>query len=168
MSYQDILVHLDDGEATRGRLDVALELAGRSGAHLTGIYVDPGLALPALMDVPVAPNLIDELEQEHAARCDAAEQLFREALGRTDVAGEWRLARGEIADTLATADPDTAPNIMEAPTLTCPSPPLTLPNNPSATLIKRAAIPVWVIKSPAKMKNGIAINVKTSIPADNR
>ncbi len=41
MQYQDMLVHIDDGEAMPGRLAVAVELAERFGAHLTGIYVDP-------------------------------------------------------------------------------------------------------------------------------
>ena len=59
MQYQDILVHIDDGEAMPGRLAVALELAERFGAHLTGVYVDPGLALPTLIDVPISPKLVE-------------------------------------------------------------------------------------------------------------
>lgn len=101
MNYQDILVHIDDGEAMPGRLGVALDLAQRFGAHLTGVYVDPGIALPALMDVPVAPNLIDELESEHQQRCENAERQFREIAGHSDVKSEWRLAKGELADTLS-------------------------------------------------------------------
>lgn len=101
MKYKDILVHIDDGEAMAGRLAVALELAERFGAHLTGVYVDPGIALPALMDVPVAPSLIDELEAEHQQRCDDAERRFKETVGHSDVSSEWRLARGELADTLS-------------------------------------------------------------------
>jgi len=101
MRYQDILVHIDDGEAMAGRLAVALELAERFGAHLTGVYVDPGIALPALMDVPVAPSLIDELEAEHQQRCEDAERRFKETADRSDVSSEWRLARGELADTLS-------------------------------------------------------------------
>lgn len=101
MTYQDILVHVDDSEAMAGRLAAALELAERFGAHLTGVYVDPGIALPALMDVPIAPNLIDELEAEHEQRCGEAEQAFRETTSHSAVSSEWRLAKGELADTLS-------------------------------------------------------------------
>ncbi len=101
MQYQDILVHIDDGEAMPGRLAVAVELAERFGAHLTGVYVDPGLALPTLIDVPISPNLVEALEDEHRERCERAEQQFRKALDASDVSNEWRLARGELASTLS-------------------------------------------------------------------
>ena len=101
MQYQDILVHIDDGEVMPGRLAVALELAERFGAHLTGVYVDPGIALPALIDVPVSPNLIAELEDEHREQCNRAEQQFKNTVDRSEVSSEWRLARGELAGTLS-------------------------------------------------------------------
>ncbi len=101
MQYQDILVHIDDGEAMPERLAVALELAERFDTHLTGVYVDPGLALPTLIDVPVSPSLIEELENEHQGRCERAEQAFRKTLDRSQVSSEWRMARGELAGTLA-------------------------------------------------------------------
>lgn len=101
MQYQDILVHIDNGEAMPGRLAVAVELAERFGAHLTGVYVDPGLALPTLIDVPVSSSLIEELENEHRERRERAEQQFRQTLDRTNLGNEWRLAQGELADTLS-------------------------------------------------------------------
>ena len=100
MQYQDILVHVDDGKAMPGRLKVATELAEGFGAHLTGVYVDPGLALPTLIDVPVSPSLIEALEDEQRSRCERAEQQFRKALDRSEVSSEWRLARGELSSTL--------------------------------------------------------------------
>ena len=101
MQYQDMLVHIDDGEATPGRLKTAVELAERFGAHLTGVYVDPGLALPTLIDVPISPNLIEELENEHRDRRDRAERQFRTTLDRSEVKSEWRLAEGELGNTLS-------------------------------------------------------------------
>jgi nucleotide-binding universal stress UspA family protein len=101
MRYQDIVVHIDDGEAMPGRLAVAVELAERFGAHLTGVYVDPGLALPTLIDVPISPNLVEALEAEHRERCDRAEQQFRKILAGSDLHNEWRLTRGELGNTLS-------------------------------------------------------------------
>ena len=39
MSLKDILVHLDEGPRSSTRLKVALDLARRHNAHLTGIFV---------------------------------------------------------------------------------------------------------------------------------
>ncbi len=101
MQYQDIVVHVDDGATMPGRLAVAVELAERFGAHLTGVYVDTGLALPTLIDIPVSPNVIEELEDAHRERCDRAEQQFKSTVERSDVSSEWRLAQGEPAGTLS-------------------------------------------------------------------
>jgi len=101
MQYQDIIVHIDDGEAMPGRLSMALALAERFGAHLTGIYVDPGLALPTLIDVPISPGLVEALEDEHRERCERAEQQFKKSLEASTVSGTWRLAQGELANTLS-------------------------------------------------------------------
>lgn len=100
MQYKDILVHIDDAESSSGRLDIALELAERFEAHLTGVYVDPGLALPTLIDIPVSPNLVDQLEEEHRSRCESAQKSFEQAAARSRASSEWRLAQGEIAATL--------------------------------------------------------------------
>jgi len=101
MRYQDIIVHIDDGEAMPGRLAMALELAQRFGAHLTGICVDPGLALPTLIDVPISPSLIEALETEHGERLDRTEKKFKDIVSRCEVKTEWRLAQGELANTLS-------------------------------------------------------------------
>lgn len=101
MQYQDILVHVDDSASTPARLKVAVELAERFDAHLVGVYVDPGLALPTLVDVPISPSLIEELEDEHRARRERAEQQFRQTLDRSNVKSEWRVAEGELGHTLS-------------------------------------------------------------------
>jgi len=100
MTFKDILVHIDDTKACKARLDAAVMLAEQFDAHLTGVYVDPGVELPALVDVPVSPELLRGIEEEHEARCQNAEKQFKERLKRTSAASEWRLARGELVSTL--------------------------------------------------------------------
>jgi len=39
MAYKDILVHLDNSPHCATRIDIAIDLAKRHGAHLTGLYV---------------------------------------------------------------------------------------------------------------------------------
>lgn len=100
MSYRDILVHVDDTKACAARLDVAVGLAERFEAHLTGIYVDAGLAIPAMADVQISPALLEGLEEEHRRRCAQAMKGFESRLARSQVAREWRLAEGELVSTL--------------------------------------------------------------------
>ena len=69
-----------------------------------------------------------------------------------------------MADALAMAEPDTAPNRADAPTVTEPSPPRDCPKADSAILTRRSAIPDRYIRSPANMKNGIAMRVNTLTP----
>ena len=100
MSYKDILVHVDDTKACESRLDVAVGLAERFESHLTGIYVDPGIAIPTVADVQISPMLLEGLEEEREQRCREAAQRFESRLKRSSVANEWRSLEGELATTL--------------------------------------------------------------------
>lgn len=101
MQYKDILVHIDDAKVSATRLEAAVNLAEQFGAHLTGVYVNPGLALPALIDAPISPELLQGLEDEHRGRCEEAEKQFRERLARSDIVSEWRLVQGELVSCLS-------------------------------------------------------------------
>ena len=54
-----------------------------------------------------------------------------------------------MAEALATAEPDTAPNIMQEGTLTCPRPPYNRPRSDSAQLTS-----VNSTMSPPQITNG--------------
>ena len=72
-----------------------------------------------------------------------------------------------IAITVAGDDPDTAANSAQAITPASPSPPYQCPTIEVAKLIMRRATPPWVRKLPARMKNGIAMISKLSIPVNS-
>ena len=82
--------------ATR-RLEVACELAQRFDAHLTALYVDPELMLPAFSEVPSGPVLVDALEKEINERAETAKAGFEEVRSRTGVSAEWRRVQGFVA-----------------------------------------------------------------------
>jgi len=69
------------------------------------------------------------------------------------------------AEMSAIADPEIPPNNIDEKTFTTPRPPRTAPTADCAKRTNRIAMPPWNIRSPAKMKNGIAINGKTFTPA---
>lgn len=75
MSLGDILVCLDATQAAASRLQLALKLAQRHAAHLTGAYV-----------------LDDRVEA--VALAEQAEHGFRDMLRLRGVAGDWRLIDG--------------------------------------------------------------------------
>jgi hypothetical protein len=61
-----------------------------------------------------------------------------------------------IAAESATAEPETEPNMVQAETVTTPSPPGMKASSERAKSIRRLPTPPWVISSPVKMKSGIA------------
>ena len=72
-----------------------------------------------------------------------------------------------MATTVAGEEPDTAANSAQAITPASPRPPYQWPTIEVAKLIMRRATPPWVRKLPARMKNGIAMISKLSIPLNN-
>ena len=64
----------------------------------------------------------------------------------------------------ATAEPEMPPKSVEAAMLTWPRPPRTWPISEPAKATMRLAMPPRTMRSPAKMKKGIAISVKIETP----
>ena len=54
MGYKTILVHCDASKTTQGRVAIAVELAGRSDAHLVGLHVRQRFEAPMFSDATVA------------------------------------------------------------------------------------------------------------------
>ena len=61
-----------------------------------------------------------------------------------------------MAETSASAEPETPPNKVEASTLTWPKPPRKWPTSEEASEISLSEMPPRSMSSPAKMKSGIA------------
>ncbi len=72
-----------------------------------------------------------------------------------------------IATTVAGDEPEMAANSAQAITPARPRPPYQWPIIEVANAIMRRATPPWVRKLPARMKNGIAMISKFSIPVNS-
>ena len=72
-----------------------------------------------------------------------------------------------IATTVAGDDPEIAANSAQAITPARPRPPYQCPTIEVANAIMRRATPPWVRKLPARMKNGIAMISKFSMPVNS-
>lgn len=89
MSYKTLLVHLDTSARAQARLDLALRLARRSGAHVTGLFA---AFLPDARDFYVmagSAGYYDAHRKLLDEQRGAIERLFHAELQRANVAGEW-------------------------------------------------------------------------------
>ncbi len=108
MPLKDILVHFDGGLRDPVRLDLAARLAATHGAHLTGLYV-ADTSLPswleasalAYADAVDADALVARLQQGVREGAAQAEAQFNERCRQDGFKGEWRLAHGRLAATVA-------------------------------------------------------------------
>lgn len=81
MTFKHLLVHLDGSPRTSERLDLAVTLARRHGARLTGLFAEATQAGPGIIDVR-DPDTID---RDRAA----ARQRFEEATGAAGLVTDW-------------------------------------------------------------------------------
>lgn len=88
MALRDILIHMDGAPPCEARLDLAVALARRHGARLTGLYV-----------VTHAPYASRGAAGEGRAR--EAEALFRDQTAAAGLESEWRLAEWQVVGVKA-------------------------------------------------------------------
>jgi nucleotide-binding universal stress UspA family protein len=96
VTIKSILVHVDTLPTSSSRLALAVELSGRFGAALTGIFVLPSREfLDLAADDAALALAYDAGELEHAVA--ERETEFRAFLSDQHLDGEWRVVRGLAA-----------------------------------------------------------------------
>lgn len=96
MGLKDLLVHVDNDPACSSRLDVAVALAARYGAHLTGLHARAWPRLPAYVEIELPPS-VQEAQQHHLDElARQAEARFLQRARQREIVSEWRLATGDI------------------------------------------------------------------------
>ena len=93
MAYKNLLVHIDDGKACAGRLEVAIGLARAYDAHLTGLYIAADPVLPGGVSAEMPARFFDTLRAQVAERSAAAEAGFVAAVERAGLTADCRTAR---------------------------------------------------------------------------
>ncbi|EDZ99921.1 UspA domain protein [Burkholderia sp. H160] len=100
MSYKSILVHLDTSVRAHPRLELALHLAHRFHATLTGLfstYVPPRHGFFVMAGTA---DYYAEHERLRLERAGALERLFHAELARANVDGQWVAAQGYANDVV--------------------------------------------------------------------
>jgi nucleotide-binding universal stress UspA family protein len=108
MAIKDILVHVDASSRSDVRLALARDLARRHSAHLTALFALEPVSVPVLygdpsgfVDAAWINDMMTRLDHSARAQAAAVEQRFAERMRLDGIAGEWRLAQGIAAETVA-------------------------------------------------------------------
>jgi len=97
MSFKDLLVVLDAGPSNDARVGLAVWLAGRFEAHLTGLHPS-STSQASLFSVGLDSGLLDVALQETFKRLEAraakVRSSFETLASHQGLTAEWRVARG--------------------------------------------------------------------------
>jgi nucleotide-binding universal stress UspA family protein len=103
MAYKDLLVHVDSSSHCAMRLTLAVTLARRFGAHLTGLHVMPTLAISPFIADQFPTAILDEGHARIAQLREDARASFAAATRPLDSEAEWRETRGDPVDAMRLA-----------------------------------------------------------------
>jgi nucleotide-binding universal stress UspA family protein len=118
-TLRDIVVVLEESAPSETRLDIAIALAQRHNAHLTGISAlellmptRPVVRLRGISEVDtqpasqlrawgaVSPVDYPEADRQAAEKAERIEAAFQERLRFSGVLGDWRMASGNVSETI--------------------------------------------------------------------
>jgi len=101
MTIKDIVVHVDDSRNFEARIGVAVELAQRFDAHLTGVYVKSPAYLPAYVAAQVGPDVIEMQAKAASEAAASASAGFDETTKKAGVSAEMRVGEGPLDEVLS-------------------------------------------------------------------
>jgi len=101
MAIKDILVHLDNKDPSKARLQAAINLAKANDATLTGIYVKMKPYLPSYAEVQISPEILKQEEDKIDQEADKASEAFAKATDGNGLKTNWRIAEGTAPEVIA-------------------------------------------------------------------
>ena len=88
--YKDLLVAVDDSDASAKRIDYAIKLAQRFDAHLTALYLISMLAPPPAVGAYMTEEMESQVLAGERERAEAALKRFRKAAETDDIEFDTR------------------------------------------------------------------------------
>lgn len=161
MSFKNLLVHLDPGQSTAGRVDVALTLAGGSGAHVTALCTAVEPALPTFVEAQLPAAIFQEARAELDKQLAKLARDFAAKASRAGVSAETRtlVARQSAIDAVSRNarycdlailgqeddrdDGTVGPNATEDVALACGRPVLVVPYIGARSTLGRRIVVAW-------------------------
>jgi nucleotide-binding universal stress UspA family protein len=110
MTYRNILVHVDNSKAAKGRVETAAAIASRFKCFLTGVFLKSEAAPAYLIDdaISMPTENLERYLEERAARiskaCTSARSMFAEVVNSAGLPFHWAEVNGDTdADLIACA-----------------------------------------------------------------
>ena len=103
MGFRDILVHVDSTKIGNTRLALAIALAKRFDARLTGIHIVPDPNVPPVYKPSAVERAAKAYAEAARKAAEATEALFRDRVTNLVLATDYRKAEGDIAEHLRQA-----------------------------------------------------------------
>jgi nucleotide-binding universal stress UspA family protein len=107
MKLRDLVVLLDGSVRDEAKLAVALELARRHDAHLTGLCplelllpADMSFALGGYPDLWALPEFARKIDSQARTKAALIEAQFREMLRREGLKGDWLFETGSLIEAV--------------------------------------------------------------------
>jgi nucleotide-binding universal stress UspA family protein len=101
MSFKDILVHVDSTTASRTRLRLALILAHRFDARLSGLHVIPEPDVPPYFKPSVVERITSIYARNAKVAADQAAALFQAETRDAAAAIAWECVAGDMEELIA-------------------------------------------------------------------
>lgn len=103
MLVRDVLVHVDGGAETGGRVAVAARLAAALKARLTGLCVRPPLEVPLAAQASGDTRLAEVLERATIDGVNRVYDLFERVTAAVAADRRWLVVEGEAGSAIAAA-----------------------------------------------------------------
>lgn len=100
MGFKDILVHVDATPASRTRLQLALSLARRFGARLSGLHVIPEPDVPPYFKPSVVQRIARIYAKNATAAAGLAEALFLQETKDASAETAWECISGDMEEMI--------------------------------------------------------------------
>ncbi len=101
MSFKDILVHVDSTAASRTRVQLALALARRFDARLSGLHVIPKPDVPPYFKPSVVGRIAAIYAKNAKSAADFAEALFQKETKGAVAETSWECISGDMDEMIA-------------------------------------------------------------------
>src|SRR5450755_1824016 len=95
---RDLLVHVDGSEAGRRRVQLAIDLALRTGARLSGLHVMPPPDVPPLYKPSLLDEAVANMSEKLASNARAAKEAFSQEAAQRLADTRWFGADGDVVD----------------------------------------------------------------------
>lgn len=90
MALKDILVYVGNSKQCEHRIDAALALAGRHGAHVVGLYALSLPEIPPYVRAQISEEALRKTAEAALAAAERMERVFNDKCRLAGIQGEWR------------------------------------------------------------------------------